>query len=363
MLPKPEESPITAFLTVWDEQTGAHIIDAYPANGFDFEIISMNIFQSFQTVFGNNPDIRFDKTPLTLPLKSHSRMAKILLDSKPNPKVRGGYLPFFVVFMLPIDFPEEYITKYAGIQEAILKAFQQNNSVKLQNYTQEINQIAESVAKELWKTSESLIREKNTEMAIKRTYQALAIAIAIKNRNLSHQYHQALNKLRTRRALELIETGKMWVKRGDTEKPVELIDQAMELAKLTQDLKIIKSITKELVRLGQMVADLFLQKGKEAETNGLAENFCTSEKYYRSATDLADHLADKTLIKKYTKVMREGYQRWAIIYLDRGIGAIKRSDLREAHHILSEALRFAKPTLNTRLINKIHDQLGKVPNP
>jgi len=128
-------TPYITFLAIWDDDIGPTIIDAYPPdNNLNLEEISEQIFQSFQTIFGNSPEIKFERTDLVLPLKSYNKTAKILLDSFPNDSIRGGLQPFFIVLLAPDNFPIKKISAFdkmlININRDFKKADRKHFSIK-----------------------------------------------------------------------------------------------------------------------------------------------------------------------------------------------------------------------------------------
>jgi tetratricopeptide (TPR) repeat protein len=110
---------VVGFIALWDEALGPTVEDVYPYDHTvgDVDSLAVKIFLTFETVFGNSAE-GFKRTNVSLPLNAIGRKASILLETIPNPDVRGGLQPFIVVLLLPenfgnLDVFEETMTKVA----------------------------------------------------------------------------------------------------------------------------------------------------------------------------------------------------------------------------------------------------------
>ena len=88
------QAELVGFIALWDEALGPTVEDVYPYKHTlgDVDSLAVKIFLTFETVFGN-ADSGFKHTMITLPLNAIERKAIILLETIPNPQVRGGLLP------------------------------------------------------------------------------------------------------------------------------------------------------------------------------------------------------------------------------------------------------------------------------
>lgn len=146
------EKLLTIFIAMWDEKIGPIILDSHPkTSNLDLEEITLQVFQSFQIIFGTAEDVSFNRTSFLLPLKSLKKQAKILLDSIQNKEVRGGLQPFTVVLLVPEDYSSENLTAFDSVLEKIVVIFTKEKSVKLEDFFDEIKQIylTEQFEKEL----------------------------------------------------------------------------------------------------------------------------------------------------------------------------------------------------------------------
>jgi tetratricopeptide (TPR) repeat protein len=165
MLQATDQIPVLTYLAVWDEKVGPEIYDAYPeanANSLDLDEITLQIFQSFQIIFGTNPDVHFNRTNLSFPLKSLKRIAKIMLDSIPNENVRGGLQPFIVVFLVPEDFSEENLNAFNDILIRIGLHFSKEKRIKIKEYYDEIKTLYQTQSVE---KDENIVIEPNYSLS------------------------------------------------------------------------------------------------------------------------------------------------------------------------------------------------------
>nr|MDO8114742.1 hypothetical protein [Candidatus Sigynarchaeota archaeon] len=158
---------IITFLAEWDESVGPKIIDTYPeSKKLELESITMQIFASFQAVFGTSGDVSFDRTNLILPLKSQKVTAKILLDAYKNKAVRGGRLPFVVVFLVPVQFVQRELDVYNDIQEEIVDHYTSKKEIKLAEYYDKIVNETSKLAEKVLDEAESSLKDKEYEEAV-----------------------------------------------------------------------------------------------------------------------------------------------------------------------------------------------------
>lgn len=133
---------IIVYHAIWDERIGPVITDSVNEdNGIDLEDVTLQIFQSFQLVFGNAADVKFEKTSFFLPLKSIHKIAKIFLDNVENEEVRGGLQPYSIVILLPEEFPSEKLTIFDTILNNMSVYFMNENRIDLVNYIEDITEI------------------------------------------------------------------------------------------------------------------------------------------------------------------------------------------------------------------------------
>jgi tetratricopeptide (TPR) repeat protein len=101
-------SEVVGFIALWDEALGPTVEDSYPYTHTlgDIESLAVKVFLTFETVFGNATD-GFKRTNIVLPLNAIARKAVILLETIPNPNVRGGLQPFILTLLIPETFVKD----------------------------------------------------------------------------------------------------------------------------------------------------------------------------------------------------------------------------------------------------------------
>ncbi|MHA1680973.1 MAG: hypothetical protein ACTSUE_08185 [Promethearchaeota archaeon] len=297
---------IITFVSEWDEDEGPKIIDEYPkARKLDLEDITMQIFTSFQTVFGYDDDVSFDRTNLVLPLKSHKRTAKILLDAYRNKKVRGGKLPFIVAFLVPLKFVQRELHIYNEIQEKIVDTYSKEKKIKLKEYFEEILQKTEGLALSVRSEAESLLKKK--------------------------MFVESIEKFRI--SIFLFKLAKNKDEREDTLKKMEV-----SISKYSKE--ILYSVNEEI------------KKG----------NFKQAEKNHRLTVRLAKEVKNEKMIEIYTKKLNEFYVKWIKGLEKQGKAALKAGgDLREVRKLYDKIIKLAQKTKNEKLVSKYQKQRDKLP--
>ncbi|TFG27745.1 MAG: hypothetical protein EU532_06815 [Promethearchaeota archaeon] len=129
---------VVSLVALWDDEIGPKIIDLYPnSNIGDPERLVIHVFTIYQ-FFWDQPGSEFQRSNLTIPIAKLNKIALALFDIIPNPKIRGGFQPFIVVFLVPEYITEEQSKIYKEIQMKISQDFLRNQNFSLKEYYQEI---------------------------------------------------------------------------------------------------------------------------------------------------------------------------------------------------------------------------------
>ncbi len=133
-------SIVSTFIALWDETIGPMVIGKTPDPAVipHIEEIAVNIFMTFQTVFGVSNDVQFSHSIMTLPLKAQDLMARVLLEVVPNKEVRAGLQPFIVVALIPGEMLEETIKTFDPILERIAKSYKEQGNKDLYSYQNDL---------------------------------------------------------------------------------------------------------------------------------------------------------------------------------------------------------------------------------
>ncbi len=62
---------LVSFITLWDEEIGPQLVDVFPKEplpGIDPEIMGIQLFMTFENVFGIKPNTPFERTNLLIPI-------------------------------------------------------------------------------------------------------------------------------------------------------------------------------------------------------------------------------------------------------------------------------------------------------
>lgn len=304
---KPKESiDIISYLVIWDDKIGPKLIDSYPKNpSSDIIQISENIFQSYQTIFGNASDVTYDRTNLVLPLKSHKKIAKCLLDSIPNPKMRGGKQPFINVILLPLSFPEKEAVRLNEIQEKILDEYIKTQRATLIKYFSDISAKIEDIGSILIKDANQIFKDKNYKDAINSFKSAIDILTLINKTNKISDAVSMLNKARNKYSEQLLEQSN-------------------------------SSISKK--------------------------EFDIAEKELLEALKHSEDSNNKSLLKKIRKSISTNYEFWAISVESVGDKVFDTKDYKSANTLYEQALGLSRKAGRSKMIKRLQKKLSKAPN-
>ena len=171
------QSPIITYFVIWDEASGPTIIDKFLSNlEIDLENITLQIFPSIQTVFGNSSEVAFDKTNLILPLKSFKKVIKILIDAEKDLTIRGGRIPLVSIILLPLEFPELQLTLFNKVQENVIQQYIKENKVSLADAHNQMLNLLLSQTQTLNSQSENAFRDKDYLKVVEFAEQAVSIS-------------------------------------------------------------------------------------------------------------------------------------------------------------------------------------------
>lgn len=137
------------FLAKWDEAIGPTLIEDYQEGdpGSDLDALAIQIFMTFQTVFGDSTEVEFNRTFLTFPFKSMNQIGRIILDTLPNSEVRGGKEPFIIVALLPDYIGEEQLIEFDPILQDISNFYIQSKNANLAEFYLQIQKKIDALLK------------------------------------------------------------------------------------------------------------------------------------------------------------------------------------------------------------------------
>src|SRR5271157_5956188 len=296
---------IVTFLAEWDENEGPKIIDIYPeSQKLELEEITMQIFASFQAVFGNSDDVVFEKTSLILPLKTQKVTAKILFDSYKSKDVRGGRRPFVVTFIVPVNFVQRELYQFNNIQEQIVEIYAKNKEIQLKDYFDKVLEDTRNIAQKMKSEADSFLKKKEYKQSVE-------------------GYREARFLLKiTKDIASMTETGK----------------------------NLVMALTKHM----NQVHEIASEKAKQ-------QNHAEAEKDYLLAVKLASESKNEKLMKQSSKQLAIFYRAW-IKKMDKDAQvAIKSNDFKTAFKTYAKIIKIAKKMKNEKLIGKYELELGKLP--
>ncbi|MBD3351285.1 MAG: hypothetical protein GF364_07340 [Candidatus Lokiarchaeota archaeon] len=290
---------ILLYLALWDDDIGPTVVEQFPEEtDIDLYENADKIFLSFQTIFGNSPDVQFEKTNLILPLKSQNIVCKILLDTIPNEDLRGGYQPFIIVFIFPIIFPEESLHIFANIQESIISRYKAKKTIHLKQEIEKIVLRAKKEASKLFEQGEINFKDKNYAEAKKSFSGASNISKIINEENIAQRYEAKLNDALIKQAKQVYIEAIKDYKDGEYKNAEKIFRKSLDLAKKTDESNIIKKIRKSMDKNYKNWAKSYAKIGKKSKKK---RNFIKANEYYKKALNVAQKSQIRKLIKKYNK--------------------------------------------------------------
>lgn len=302
---KQEVKKLYAFLALWDEEIGPKIIDMHPDKLTpDFEEISDQIFMSFQTIFGTSASVKFERTNLVLPLKTHKCIAKIALDAFKNKSVRGGRQPFIAVILTPESFPEDR-----------LDVFNESIDLMVENYTNDKEISLSEYYGELLYSTERLGRDMNS-------------------------------------------AGSLFFKQKKYEKACDYHEIAVNLMEIAENGTGVETFTTDLNKSRLKYANDLISEGNKLKSELI---YAEAERKYVQSLVLAKRAFDDSLASKVLKIMRSFYGLWAKTFEKEGEIALGERDYKKAHKALSQAVKLARTGQNHKAVKKIEKKLNRVP--
>lgn len=354
---------IVTFFCLWDEKKGPKIIDSFPNCEFDLEAIALQILPVFQSVFGNRGNIQYDRTSLLLPMKNQKKLAKILLNSKPDPEIRGGFLPIVSVLLFPIELSSEYTHYYTIIQDMMITTYSTQNTIKLEEYKEELKEKTYWGAQDLYHQAIGAKKAKKYSYAAELFENASILARIGGIKEIFRNASSEMDKSRMMAAQEIIEDTQHIIKNQRIDQATVMLDRALTMASATGNNKIIKKTQQGLDnRLFEIINIMYLDL-LESEKGGERTLFKEAERKLLHINEIVESRGTAIVQREMRTKTQQSYTRWATSFFNRGVEEIKTNQLSLANRSLTNALKFAQKTNDEKLIIKIQDQLVKVPNP
>jgi hypothetical protein len=348
---------------MWDEKKGPKILDSYPPCDLDLESMTLQILPAFQCIFGHKGEIQYDRTQLLLPMKNHKKIAKIMLNSKPDSNIRGGFLPIFTVLLFPLELLPEYTHYFTMIQDMMITSFITQDQIKLADYIEELNTTTDWAANDLLQQAESAKKAKKYSYAAELFENTIVLANLGSKKNLSRKAASELDNARELAAQEIITNVQSNIKNNRIDQAIVQLDKAISIALATGNKKIIKKVQDNVdKRLVEVINALNLEI-INLEKDGERSLFKEAERKLNHMVEIIESRGTANVHKEMRNKVSLAYSRWAIVFFERGLEELKDNQLSMANRSLTNALKFAQKTNDERLVLKIQDQLVKVPNP
>jgi len=294
------------FTALWDDDYGPEILQNFPEKvDLDLNEVADRIFLSFQTVFGVSSEISFEKTTLVLPLKSIKKIAKIILDSISNEKIRGGKQPFIIVLLFPEEFPKDQLSEFDDILELMADLFKNERKLNLKHFFEQI------------------------------------ITISIQN------------------IQDLIDEGNREFKKKDYKDSIDLFEDAIKIMEIFKIKKNYSYCLKKLKISKLNYAKKLNEKGKAFLFKKMYEN---ARDYFDQALNLAEDINNRSLIKDIRKNIAINYTNWALQIEKNADSLFNKKNYKMANQKYELAIKLAKKARNNKLVDKLYKKSAKAPN-
>jgi hypothetical protein len=357
-----DQDAIITYIATWDETEGPTIVDVYPkSKSIDLDNTTLQIFTGFQAVFGNSADVSFDKTKLTIPLKSIKKVAKILMDSKPHSEIRGGRLPIVSIILLPIEFPENQLLIFNTIQEEILQQYSNEKKLSLGDMHYQIMNAIIIHAQKLNEESEQAFKAKDYLKATESSESSVNLCEILNMPDKLLEYRSNLEKAQIKKAQFLMTQAQSLIMKNKNEDAIKFIHEAYATAQKTRLNPIIQNVNKKQNEIYQISISKLLTTANQAI---LIKEWNDAEAYFLRAMELAKdpNITNKKLGKTTQKKLSTFYQTWADSIRSLAKKIVAQHDYRLAHQQYSEALKIAKRSKDAKYVQKIEVEFAKIPN-
>ncbi len=135
---------IISFIVLWDEDYGPQKIVVQPPTPLDIDNLGAFIFTAFQ-YFWDASGKAFEKASFSLPLETHARKMRVLIQTIPNPKVRGGLQPYAVAVILPDHLPDGQLAIFDPVLAEIAAVYARTKDVSLLSFEKPLQNLLQQL--------------------------------------------------------------------------------------------------------------------------------------------------------------------------------------------------------------------------
>ncbi len=207
------------------------------------------------------------------------------------------------------EFKQKNYKKSLEIYEKSVEVADKSNNAKLiKDMTKDLHKNYETLADNLEESAENLIDEGQLDDAIDKLSNALRFIEKTQDDKKVEKIRKKISKVYEDNAEKINKAGDEAFKRKDYEKAIDIYHSSLEMAKESQNQKMIENYSKELNKSFEKHAEEVNKQGDEAFE---AKEYEKAEMIYIKSLSLATESAKDSLINKYSKELRKTQETWA----------------------------------------------------
>ncbi|MHA1378359.1 MAG: tetratricopeptide repeat protein [Candidatus Helarchaeota archaeon] len=207
------------------------------------------------------------------------------------------------------EFKLKNYRKSLELYESSIKIADKSNDPKLiKDFTKELYKNYEVIAKQLQDSAEELIDKDNFDEALEKLGNSLRFIQKTGDEDKIEKLEKKISKLYEKHAENINKAGDEAFKNKDYPKAIDIYNNSLEMAKKSQNEKLIDNYQKELDKVFEKYAEQVNKEGDEAFKLGDYEK---AEMIYIKSVGLATESGKESLINKYAKELRKTLEKWA----------------------------------------------------
>ncbi|NVM01327.1 MAG: tetratricopeptide repeat protein [Candidatus Helarchaeota archaeon] len=253
------------------------------------------------------------------------------------------------------EFKQKNYGKSLELYEKSVEVADKSNNAKLiSNLTKELYKNYEVLAENLEESAEKLIDEDNYNEAIDKLSNALRFIEKTRDDKKVKKLRKKISNLYEDNAEKINKTGDEAFKRKDYEKAIDIYHSSFEMAKESQNQKLIDRYRDELNKSFEKYAEVVNKQGDEAFE---ANDFEKAEMIYIKSLGLATESGKDSLMNEYSKELRKTREKWAEKTKESAKQAIKDRQYEISIRNFEQALEIIKRTEDEDVIKEYLEDL------
>ncbi|MFX0136058.1 MAG: tetratricopeptide repeat protein [Candidatus Hodarchaeota archaeon] len=247
------------------------------------------------------------------------------------------------------EFKQKNYKKSLELYEKSVEVADKSNDAKLiSNLTKDLYKNYEILAEDLEESAEKLIDEDKFDEAIDQLSNALRFIEKTRDEKKEKKLRKKISKVYEDNAEKINKAGDEAFKRNDYEKAIDIYHSSCEMAKESQNQKLIDNYGKELNKSFEKYAEVVNKQGDEAFE---AKDYEKAEMIYIKSLGLATESSKESLINKYSKELRKTRETWAKTIKENAEQALKDGQYEISIRHFEQALDVIKRTEDEEEIN------------